>query len=89
MQNSSWSHVCASCGTSAILLATMGYCTDSLFNTVFMFIVLNCLVILNSLCGQACTVMTVEVWLSWLCELVECAGLLFALYFYTLKIHNE
>jgi len=27
MQNSSWSHVCASCGTSAILLATMGYCT--------------------------------------------------------------
>jgi len=67
----------------------MGYCTDSLFNTVFMFIVLNCLVILNSLCGQACTVMTVEVWLSWLCELVECAGLLFALYFYTLKIHNE
>ena len=60
-------------------------------NTVFMFIVLNCFVIQNSLCGQTCTVMTMEVWLwlSWLCELGECAGLLLGLYFYTLKINNE
>jgi hypothetical protein len=33
------------------------------FDTIFRFIVLNCLIIQNSLCGQTYTVMTLEVWL--------------------------